>query len=313
MTPHVLILSSIYDFAVDIVARKLQERRVPYLRLNREQLPHLRMTLRPSNTQLSVAGLGVDACVDTTLRSVWFRCATFPKTISTKVGFEDALASAQWNAFIRGLTVFDEARWMNHPVCTYAAESKLFQLRAAGAVGFDVPMSLATNDAAEVQRTFDGLIAMKSVDTAYVKDGDEAIFAYTQLLPASDLSDENVSAMPIMAQQALHPKADFRVTVVADKLFAYKILVDGLPARGDWRLNSRAAITYEHTVLDEHTATRCIALCARLKLPYGAIDLAVSGGRMWFIEVNPTGEWAWLPDAADTAGVAITDWLMADR
>lgn len=29
-------------------------------------------------------------------------------------------------------------------------------------------------------------------------------------------------------------------------------------------------------------------------LVYGAIDLAVSGDRFIFIEINPTGEWGWL-------------------
>lgn len=38
-------------------------------------------------------------------------------------------------------------------------------------------------------------------------------------------------------------------------------------------------------------------LLKSLGLRFGGIDLAVSDGEYYFLEVNPTGEWAWLVDA----------------
>jgi glutathione synthase/RimK-type ligase-like ATP-grasp enzyme len=35
-----------------------------------------------------------------------------------------------------------------------------------------------------------------------------------------------------------------------------------------------------------------------LGLFFGGVDLALVKDRYYFIEVNPTGEWAWLVDAA---------------
>jgi glutathione synthase/RimK-type ligase-like ATP-grasp enzyme len=109
----------------------------------------------------------------------------------------------------------------------------------------------------------------------------------------------------------LQPKLDLRVTVVGDEVFGYKILVKGQPARGDWRLNARSAISYEKFDLDQDTADHCRALCRRLDLPFGAIDLAMTGDGISFIEINPTGEWAWLPGAPETAGTGIAEWLAA--
>jgi len=35
-----------------------------------------------------------------------------------------------------------------------------------------------------------------------------------------------------------------------------------------------------------------------MHLQFGAIDLAFCNDRYYFLEINPTGEWAWLVDAA---------------
>lgn len=51
MTTRVLILSSIYDFAVDLVLHRLRENNITYLRLNREQLADLRLSLDPATAR----------------------------------------------------------------------------------------------------------------------------------------------------------------------------------------------------------------------------------------------------------------------
>jgi glutathione synthase/RimK-type ligase-like ATP-grasp enzyme len=47
-----------------------------------------------------------------------------------------------------------------------------------------------------------------------------------------------------------------------------------------------------------------------LGLTYAAIDLALSNGEYWFIEVNPTGEWGWLDGAERPIAAAIAEELM---
>lgn len=59
MNPHVLILASRLDFSADLVTIRLQERGVPYVRLNREDLAEHRLTLDP---------LGPELAIDSTLR-----------------------------------------------------------------------------------------------------------------------------------------------------------------------------------------------------------------------------------------------------
>ena len=56
MNPHVLILSSLYDFSTDLVVLRLQRAGVPYARLNREQLADHRLTLNPFVPELNIRG-----------------------------------------------------------------------------------------------------------------------------------------------------------------------------------------------------------------------------------------------------------------
>ena len=47
MTADVLVLSGLYDFSSDLITLRLEEARVPYVRLNREQLKDHRLSLDP--------------------------------------------------------------------------------------------------------------------------------------------------------------------------------------------------------------------------------------------------------------------------
>ena len=108
---------------------------------------------------------------------------------------------------------------------------------------------------------------------------------------AGEISDENFHQVPSIAQEFLSPKTDIRVTVVGTSVFSYKILVKGKAAPGDWRLHKRDELTYEPYRIPTEIRDRCVELCLKLNLPFGAIDLVDSDGKITFIEINPTGEW----------------------
>jgi hypothetical protein len=312
VTTRVLILSSIYDFAVDLVLHRLRENNITYLRLNREQLADLRLSLDPATRTMNIRGLGIASSLGPDLESVWYRSPIFLRnTAGGKLSLGDQLARSQWSAFLRSMMIFEDARWMNHPGDIYKAEVKPYQLLVAAKCGFAIPETVVGNDVEEIQRRFPTQVAIKSIDTVYLREDADVLFTYTNIIPSERLSDLNLHQAPLIAQQPITPKTDIRVTVVGTSVFAYKILVNGEAALGDWRLHKREEIRYEPMVLAPNVEERCIELCSELKLSFGAIDLIDSDGKIIFIEINPTGEWAWLPGAEATAGAAIAAWLGA--
>ena len=292
------MLASRYDLSCDYVVSALRKLGHAYFRLNSEDLPSYSLCLDPLQGRLSChtgeARVEVDA---DQLIGVYFRRPTFLRE-SSQVGRkpEEQFQRAQWAAFIRNLLVFDGARWVNHPVRTYEAEHKMHQLRTAQDVGFDVPVTYCLNSERCLGKRLNGaVIAIKGLDTVLVKTQTAERFGYTSLLPRKELEHSELREAPLVAQQALTDKLDLRVTVVENELWCASVTESGSGIRGDWRLK-KSGISFTEYSLPEHVEAHCIELTRRLGLSFAAIDLALFDGRFFFLEVNPTGEWAWLQE-----------------
>ncbi len=312
MSPQVLILSSLYDFSTDLVALLLQEAGVPYVRLNREQLTEYRLTLNPLTPELMIYGPSGTYNIGRDLVSVWFRQPVFLRnTPSAPLSPVEQLERSQWMAFLRGLCVFRNAAWMNFPPATYLAESKPYQLSIAKNCGFQVPATLATNDANKIRETFPDSLAVKSLDTVLLRDGDYDLFTYTILNPDTELVDERVNIAPLFAQQALEEKTDLRVTIVGDEVFAVRILSQGSGVSGDWRITPKSELEYSDVLLSEDITECCKSLTNQLNLSFAAVDLVETRQGVFFVEVNPTGGWEWLSMPQRPIDRAIASWLAA--
>ena len=312
MSPKVLILTSLYDFSADLVVLRLKHDGVPYLRINREQLTNYRFTLDPLVPELTIQAPAGTYHVGKDLRAVWFRQPIFLRnTPPVPLSPEEQLTRSQWSAFLRALRVFRFASWMNAPEATYLAESKPYQLSVAATCGFNIPETLVTNDASRIQSAFPDGLAIKSLDTVLLRDGDDCLFTYTTLKSSSDLNDESISGVPLLAQRALQHKTDLRVTVVGEELFAVRILSSGSGIAGDWRLVPRNELQYDDVALSTDMARSCQLLTRRLGLSFSAIDLIETPQDIFFIEINPTGEWGWLSTKKRLIDCSIASWLGA--
>ena len=310
MRPHVLILSGLYDFSTDLVVLQLTRADIPYLRLNREQFTDYRLTLDPLVPELIIHGPSGNYHVGPELASVWFRQPIFLRnTPPTPLSPGEQLERSQWMAFLRGLCVFRNAIWMNFPGDTYLAESKPYQLYVAANCGFGVPATLVTNDATRIRDTFENNLVIKSLDTVLLRDGDDCLFTYTTVNPGTELNDETVSTVPMLAQHALEEKTDIRVTIIGEKLFAVRVLSKGSGIAGDWRVVPKSELEFRDIRLTDDTATLCQLLTYRLGLTFAAIDLIETPEGVFFIEVNPTGEWGWLSTAERPIDYEIASWL----
>ena len=310
MKPHVLILSGLYDFSADLVALRLQHAGTPYVRLNREQFSDHRLTLDPLVPELIIHGPSGSYHIDRELGSVWFRQPVFLRnTPSIPLSPQEQLERSQWTAFLRGLCVFRHAAWMNSPTATYIAESKPYQLSVAASCGFQVPATLATNDAGRIREAFPDRLVIKSLDTVLLRDGDDCLFTYTTLNPVGKINDETVNTAPLLAQRAFEEKTDLRVTVVDKELFAVRILSQGSGIAGDWRVVPKTELEFHDIVLCNDLTRQCQLLVRRLGLSFAAIDLIETPQGVFFIEINPTGEWGWLSTAERPIDCAIASWL----
>lgn len=293
-----LILSDSRDYASDYICVELQRRSRSYLRLDRDLLGSAKLALDVDNCILSATVDGQQKrCSPSVLKAVYFRAPTYLReTFSRATTPDNQLENSQWMSFYRNLTCFQNARWMNSPNSTFSAENKVVQLRAAKKVGFLIPTTTVTNTWSSIPAC--NRVVIKALDTVVLQlDEHKEGFAYTQVVDPDSHGEESINTAPVISQEYLREKIDLRVTVVGSRLFPVQILREGKGIDGDWRLHKNN-VAFQPTQLPEPVSKRCIALSQRLGLLFAGIDLAIVNDDYYFIEVNPTGEWAWLIDAA---------------
>ena len=311
MTPEVLILSSLYDFSTDLVCLKLNELGVNFLRLNREYFENYRVTLDPQIPNMSIRMMEKTYYIGPHLKTVWFRQPVFLRNAPpVPLSLSDQLERSQWAAFLRGLSVFEQAAWMNFPAKTYLAESKPYQLYVASRCGFNVPKTCVSNNASEIQGRFSDSVIVKSLDTILLHEGSDCLFTYTTLNDVCEISEETTYSAPFFAQELLRNKVDLRITLVGDNVFAVKIISNGRGIEGDWRLVPRNEVRYEDFELSDELRCKCLSLARSLEIPYAAIDLIETPEDTYFIEVNPTGEWGWLDEKNRPIAATLAAWLV---
>lgn len=299
--PAVLLLSHKFDFSTDNISVLLKEQGVSYFRLNRDELPEFEITMVPDTGTFNGKGADVSFEISpTSLRSVYYRAPTFPREVFNQhISPSEQLNRSQWAAFVRSLIIYDTAFWVNNPVATYRAEMKPYQLSVAKRIGFEIPRTIISNS--NNIDTFSCIqtdrLAIKTIDTGLVSMEDDDAFAYTSFTTKKEIENHDNSRIPFIAQEALIPKIDLRVTVVGERVFPVSITSNS-PIDGDWRLKKND-IVYTPYPLPAIVSNLCVDLLKRLELNYGAIDLIYSNGEYYFIELNPTGEWDWLLYNAD--------------
>jgi len=185
-----------------------------------------------------------------------------------------------------------ECVWVNHPISSRLASYKILQLRLARQLGFKIPRTLFTNDVGALEKFYssEGEIVAKVVNATPTTLPKR--FIPTRLIGREAVSKKSaIRVCPVQYQKFIHKDCDVRVNVIGSQVFAtaiYSTQIDG-------RVDIESAVHKTHH-LPHDIEERCQLYCRRLGLSYGAIDLLLSHGEYYFLEINPNGKWGWIED-----------------
>lgn len=290
----VLLISDKYDFTTDFVCIELERKETNYLRLNRDEFHNFKIQINSTCFDMLITVGETEYLVsEKHLKSIYFRAPIFLRELhQTENNLEDVLYKEQWMSFIRNLLIFENVLWANNPEKTYKAENKIVQLKYAKKIGFNIPNTTVTNYATELRNE---KYIIKSLDTAFFNmGGDEEGFVYSNIVTKKELQEANLQWAPVTIQDYIYPKTDIRVTVVGNEVFATGITINGKGLDIDWR-KAKDDVEFNTVYLPKTIRKNCIELVKQLGLKFGAIDLLKTDENDYvFLEINPTGEWAWL-------------------
>jgi hypothetical protein len=98
-----------------------------------------------------------------------------------------------------------------------------------------------------------------------------------------------------------------RVVTVNKRVWACELKAGALPL--DWRKDEDAHHSFVPTH-DEGVESSALAIAAAASLGYSSQDWIIQSGTAYFVDLNPAGQWLFLPEpVASEVSVEIASWL----
>ncbi len=292
-----LILTSNTDLTADFLITELIRRGLPYFRLNIEDLAKASFTFSLDNTGIvREIQVGSRTANFSDVNAVWYRRAVHPYPGAHLSVSERYFIGGELRHLTLGMALNPDITWVNPIANVSVAEQKLYQLRVASSLGFSVPRTIVSRDSRVLQEFMSKLsprgCVCKPIFHGLFTEGAARYSIYTRRISIESLGQESVEICPIMLQEEIPRIADVRATFIGDEVFVADISASGDVI--DWRRPNND-IRYAASVLPNNINGMCRNLLRKLGLIYGAFDfIRTPAGELVFLEVNPTGEWAWL-------------------
>ena len=296
-----LILTSDQDLTADYLIVELTRRQLPCFRLNTEELSQADFTFALNSSgairYISVGSKTVDL---SRISAVWYRRSIHPSPKGDLTVAERYYVSGELRHLAMGLTLDPEITWVNPIDRVSVAEHKLYQLQVAAALGFQVPRTFVSADVNEIRdfasKNSIGTIC-KPIFHGMFFDGIFSHSIYTRRLDIEALDAKSLRYCPILLQEEIPRVSDVRATFIGRHCYVADIQSN--TPHVDWR-DPSIVLDYSVSNLDAETFQLCRRMLTELGLVYGAFDfIRMPNGKLVFLEVNPTGEWAWLEEKLD--------------
>lgn len=302
----IVILTQPQDPTADVVQDRLQDLGQPVVRVDTMEFPRSsRLTSRwGQDGRLATVLHTADGDIDlSSARSIWHRRPGEFGFASTMTDNARAFAGAEARQAFTGALLNTPAIWMNRPAAESVASVKMVQLEAAVRRGLTIPETVVTNDPEAARAFLDA--AGSGEDTIYKRLATVLLWTNDQRLTAFETEKvddaarirlDNVAVTPCLFQRYVPKAYEIRVTVVAGQAIAARVdSQSSEKGHVDWRVDPD--LRWDRYTLPPDVEQAVIDVVDDLGLLFGAVDLIRRpDGGYTFLEVNPSGQWAWFND-----------------
>ncbi len=308
--PYVLVITRTHDATANHVLHRMEDRNIPYLRLDGENFGMAEVALRFPNVRDSILSIGGTRTAIDEIRGVWLRRLIKPKACQIREPEARAFAESEIDFTLRWFIdlLSNYCPVLDGETRILEGRNKFDQLAIAQTFGLQIPATLVTNDPASA-KDFVGqhkAVAVKSV-AGYGHQVEGGFYtAYTNIV-TEDILDrlESVRVAPVCLQEYVDKEFELRVTVVGQKVFSCRIDSQNKQrTQVDWRRYDR---TTPHSVyaIDQALSERLISMMKHYGIRFASFDLIVTpDGQTIFLEMNPASQFLWVEELT---GMPITD------
>jgi hypothetical protein len=268
------------------------------------------VSVSPGETVLeSVAGVRIRVAGDP-VRGWIRRLAPAGWNRGTTLGSHEAAVMAARMALIAAIIRDPRIDWLTPVDNLYAAENKIVQYRAAEAAEIRIPKTLVCAEPAHVVDELGDTFILKPLGPGNFELGGKQHVVYVAEHRVDDIRDTDLFTAPFLAQSVVRAKSHLRVVTVQGEAWVAELDGEDLPM--DWRSHGPAHSSFRPAVWPA-VAANAVELAASLSLGMTCQDWMVDDEGPVFTDINPGGQWLFLPsDVAQPATQAVARWLMAE-
>ncbi|MBF9127983.1 hypothetical protein I0C86_03070 [Plantactinospora sp. S1510] len=244
---------------------------------------------------------------DRSMRGWLRRLAPANWSHGTMLGSHEAAVMASRVALLAAIIRDPKIEWITSLDSLYAAENKVVQYRAAEAAGIRVPKTLISADPDHLAAELGEPFILKPLGPGnFEADGSQHVVYVTEQR-VNDIRDADLFAAPFLAQSLVHAHTHLRVVTVREEAWVAELDGRGLPV--DWRSHIPAHSSFRAARWPT-VAAEAGALAASLRLGMTCQDWMIDDDGPVFTDINPGGQWLFLPDeVAEPATRALAGWL----
>jgi ATP-GRASP peptide maturase of grasp-with-spasm system len=309
-----ILSQSFIEGTTEVVVDWLRAWGVPHIRINATDIsnahPGSRAVFSISkgavSVRLNIDGVDIDPA---DIKVVWFRRWAYSADARVPRLFTDQNYRTDSNVFFSAHHLFQElqgvskflfatlssSKWLGDPKT--ATPNKLQVLKLASEAGLDVPDTLITADAGELQqfiRKHGAVITKPVVDMLMCSFDNRQYATYTSVIDEESLTDPSrQSSFPALYQEKLDKKYEIRTFYLNGECYSMAMFTQQkATTQADFRRYS-----YEDPVrevpyqLPASVESAIRELMENLDLDTGSIDIVrTTDDRFVFLEVNPVGQ-----------------------
>lgn len=328
MRKQILIITQKNDSHPTSVINLLNEKNIPFFRLNTEDLlVDYEFAWNHSNNsepKLYIKNKVISQTIrEDEILSVWCRRPVnpmnLPYSISEEIDRHNTVEGKQFYLYL--MYYLSDFYSIGSFFYDKKANSKMLQSKIAVELGIKIAptcLSNTKNAIISFAKPFKD-IGIKCLLDHWVRTDDGKVYDLaTQKVDATMLTnqpEESFTQTIVFAQQYIEKKYELRVTVMGPHVFTCKLDSQSLtPSTGsvDWRQGYEHGLKHEMVETPIEIENFCRNFLRRMNLNFGCFDFIVTPENEYvFLECNPNGQWAWIEEECDISmSEALVDCLV---
>lgn len=222
----------------------------------------------------------------------------------------DGVVQQAWTAAIAVLVELAGVYWLSELNQIFAAEDKLVQSRACREAGVNNPPTALLTRRERIPPEFGDRLVVKPFAAGHYRTEDgEARVIFATPMHRDDPRLDLLSGAPFLVQPELDARSHLRVVTVGEDAWVSELESEQVSV--DWRATASAHSSFRPSTNHE-VAAQAVDLAAALGVGYSSQDWLIDrSGAAHFLDLNPAGQWLFLPrQVSERITLAIAEWLV---